>query len=592
MANLTNSDFKYFKDKIKKDKDKHEKEFIQRINPDLIDAYYEGDPDKLEENGLNATDRISLNTLFPTTITLAAQFYPQNPKFVAMAKRDGDELNANIAASSMNYYYEQMGAVRENQWAIMSAWLYGFGATKQGWRTVIKTNDPAKIDSKTTEKTFASRIAKPFTGNVSMEEEETPDYIAEEGPFLYFINPKDLYFDCDEPFGRGKYFTHHLKRCLYDIRTSGLYKIGEDFYSRFKQGKDEREVKLDLYEQWSWQRDGLYVFVFCDGWDKPLRFDKFPTAGEGFPFKILSLTTQINRVYPMPNARIAQRLQRLSDYILTLNKQAVERYRDIMVWDKNAFGPHEQAQIRANRIGSNIFSSRPPSQAGQHYGGANIPKDLFGVQEIVSNNIKEILSVVGAKLSGESEFDTLGQEKIGEFGNQLRAQGMQQNIRDFLKAQGRKLLQDIKQFDTSEKIIKVTGLDLTDPETGLPVTEKWVEFATDRSPQTLREIIPQELDIDVDITNTANRDLPVIRKQLSEIIGLVTNPAIVQLLAAQGKMVRVDKLIEDAIGALETSGNPSNYIEDIPQQVPTQPIPQGAPPIPQESQVLPQGGIV
>ena len=134
MAKLSTSDFRYYRNKLWKDKGFHEKEFIQRIDPDLIDSYYEGYPTKNETDLYNTTsntyvsagvhnaipDRLSLNTLFPSTATLVAQFYPQNPKFIGIPRREEDELASKVAAAAMNYYFEQMNAVKENQKAIIS----------------------------------------------------------------------------------------------------------------------------------------------------------------------------------------------------------------------------------------------------------------------------------------------------------------------------------------------------------------------------------------------------------------------------------------------------------------------------------------
>ena len=49
--NITQADFKYYCNKLRKDKGVHEKEFLTRINPDLIDRYIEGDPDNESING-------------------------------------------------------------------------------------------------------------------------------------------------------------------------------------------------------------------------------------------------------------------------------------------------------------------------------------------------------------------------------------------------------------------------------------------------------------------------------------------------------------------------------------------------------------
>lgn len=584
MPNLTQGDFKYLKNKLFKDKGYHEKEFLGRVNPDKIDLYYEGDPDRDEEIGTSDVRRMSLNHLFPATITLAAQFYPQNPQFIGIPKREGDELNAKIATAGMDYFYKEMNALLQNQLAITSGWLYGYGPTKQGWRTEFKQVPPVTLKPNTTQ-TFASKIKGFFSGGPNVEERESPDYIAAEGPWLNFVNPKDLYLDSEQPFGEGKYIHHHLLRSLYEVRTSGLYGLDDDFISKFKTSSDERESKLDLYETWMFLKDGMYIFTYCDRWEKPLRWDKSIYAAEGFPFRILTLTNQVNKVYPIPHAKIAQRLQRLDDYILTLQKKAIERYRDIMVWNKEAFDPAERTLIKKGKIGTNVFAnSQTPGSVGAHFGGSNIPKDLYAIHEVVEENVKAILGVIGARLTGESEVETATQEKISDYGNQLRAMGMTGKIKEFLISQGKKLLHDMKQFADAPLMFKVTGLDLEDPETGELITEKWVEFASETSEQTLKEIIPQDLDIDLDITNRTSRDLAVTRKQMGEYMAMAQG--LKEDLMAEGKRFSAYKFLKKIGETFETIDNADEFFDEVGPSPETTPIPGAMPP---EAPGVPRG---
>ena len=562
---ITQNDFRYLKDKLFDDRTFHDKEFLSRIDPDTLDAYFEGDPNKEYEGKGAKVNRISLSRLFPATSTLIPSLYPENPRFVGIPKRiPQDELGAKIAASAMNYYFAQMNAEAENQQAILSAWLYGFGVTKQGWRTEYRQDQAAQGAQKP--QGFLSRMGRLFAGQgaQSVEEEKTQEYISSEGPFLYFVNPKNIYFDQDQPLGRGKFVHEHIKRTLREIRTSGLYQVDEDFYTRYRGTQDERKISLDIYESWNWQDDKLYLFVYCDGYDKPLRYQEMPYASEGFPYKTLTFVKEINRVYPVSHMKVAQRAQRLLDYILTLQKEAIEKYKDITVFDGDAFDRDDKDAIRANRIGTNVFtkSGRPPGVTHSTVAGANIPKELFAVSTILENNIKEILTIVGARQTGSSDVETLGQEKIADYGNQLRSMGLQDSIKSFLLAQGKKLLQDLKQFATAPAIIKITGLNLRNPETGALVTDEWVEFATERSPQTLREIIPADIDIDIDITQTMRRDMAVVRKQLMEFVQTVVLP-LVPLLASEGKKFNAYEFIKKAGENFETLGNVEQFFIDI-----------------------------
>jgi len=574
MPAISGKDLKFYKDKLHKDKDFHRREFLERIDPDRIDAYFEGNPDAIYKGGraesyynyLNDSSqnvgRIAMNSIFPATSTLVAQFYPQNPKFIGIPKREGDELRAKVAASAMNYYYDQMLAVKENQRAIISAWMYGIGYTKQGWRTVFKQNPGVQVND--TSQSIGQKIKQVFTGTPSMEEVGDREYIADEGPFLEFVNPRDVYLDSEQPYGKHRFIHQRIPKSVYEIRTSGLYTVTDDFFAKFQQGRDERHTIIDLYESWVWMPDGIYVLVTIDDWNKALRWDKTPYASEGFPYKILTLTQQVNRIYPVSHMKVAQQLQRLSDYILTLQKEHIEKHKDITVFDGDAFNDTDRARIKKNEIGLNVFTSkgRPPQASAHHIGGNTIPQEMFIVNDILRGNIKEILTVVGARQTGESELGTATQEKIADFGNQLRAAGMQSQIKDFLKDQGKKLLQDLKQFGTAPAIFKITNLNLMNPETNTPVTEEWIEFATDRNPELLKDIIPAELDIEIDVSNTQDRSLPVMRKQLMDFIQGVVIP-LQPLLAIEGKKFNAFRFIKKMGENFETIDNCDEFFDDI-----------------------------
>src|SRR3990167_2065664 len=93
-------DFKYLKNKIHADEEWHKKEFMQRIDPSLIDAYFEGDPQNSWEHNDNTIYRMTTQRIFPATNTLLPTLYPSNPKFVCTGRGETNELDANIAASS------------------------------------------------------------------------------------------------------------------------------------------------------------------------------------------------------------------------------------------------------------------------------------------------------------------------------------------------------------------------------------------------------------------------------------------------------------------------------------------------------------
>jgi len=614
-------DFKFVKDKLRDDRTFHEREFMQRIDPYIIDAYYEGMPDNpsrginnkenayINFNEISASGlRMTQNRIFPTTATLMTQLYPNNTKFLCTPRTSEpvDKLNAKVSEGSINYYWKQMNAEEENKLAIMSAWLYGYGAVKQGWRTQYKKDYKAQEQ----QLSLLGRLTSMFKGNPGVEETITPDYIDYECPFLNYVNPINLYLDSSKPFKKGRYIHERITKSLSEIKDTGLYEMSDDFYNRYKGDADPRMKQIDLFESWIWWNDELYLCVTCDHveYQKPLRFQKMPYMAEGFPYQLLAFNKQVNRTYPISHMKVAQRQQRLLDYILNLQRETIEKYKDFTVFSGDAFDRINQERIKANVIGTNVFTKDgfPVSNAVTQVTSGNIPTNLFALQNILDMNIKEILTVLGARQSGESDFDTATQEQIAEQGNIIRSLGLQEEVNEFLKVQGKKLLQDLRQFATTAVKFQVAGINIKDPMTGELITDRYMEFGTMQSPRSLRDVITSEVDIDIDVTESVRRDLPIVRKQLGEIIALAGNPSIQQALAMEGKKIKIAELFQDLLNNFDTISNAEKYFEDIqppipgmmggmqPPEMQGMPMAEGLPPmsqgpVPMQGAITPEG---
>ncbi len=602
MSNITRGDFDFFRKQLREDRSIHEKMYIQRIEPHKILAYYEGTriPGDLKNSHIATTQqaigendeldlsRIALNKIFPATNTVATTLYPSNPGFTAGAKREQDEFKANIAQASMNYYFEEMNALEVNQRAIINAWLFGFGVVKQGWRTVFKRKSEVSLipgDAKNKVPTLRDRLGitseKPSSVNVETDNDD--EFVALSEPFIYSVPTSDILLDGSQPFDKGKRITHHIRRSLYDVKKSGMYDTSDAFMEKFGTKRDEREVMLDLWEKWVLLPGGWHILTMVDGpageWKQPLRWDKSPYLSEGNAFKLLRLNLEPDMTYPISHMAAGQRIHRQSDYILSLQLKHIRKHRSLDLFYEKALDTQTKNAIKKNEIGGYGFSSKPLAEGiHTHVGGNTIPKDLFAMQAIVLDNLQEILSVSGARAESgtkKGQDPTATRDKIAEFGNQLRTQTMQDQVNLFLKKQGIKLLQDIKQFATSPVLFKVTGLNMTNPETGKNVTEEWVEFATENNPPALKEAIQGDFDIKIDATNLARRDTGLIRQQMEQMLGLMGNPVFVQLLQSEGTQFNFTEFLKDLFGNFETISNPNKYFnqtDEEPQQEQAEPV--------------------
>ena len=612
MPKLSFSDLTYYKSWLAKARDYHEKQFLQRIDPDRIMGSYEGRKYLTQENPLNSStdqtpvDRISLNKFFPSTATLVTTLYPQNPKFLCTPKRTTpqDELSAKVLSSAMNYYFEEIGAEQENQNAIVNAWFNGFGCVKQGWRTVTRQVNPPEMiqEPQGLMAKLGGMFGKPKVKETNMEQGDSDEYIEQDEPFLFSIDPRDILLDPDMPFNKGQKVAHRIKRSLEQIKTCGLYKdLGDNFYSSMRTKKDDREIELDLWELWCVEDGVPYVITLCDRWEQPLRYQRMDYLSEGLPFTFLALNVEPKVTYPISHGKIIQNAQREIDYILTLQLKHLDKHRNQVLVNEKALSESGKRTLENNKLGGVVYTNVPvTSGVYSPITTAPIPADMFNLQGILTNQLMELLTVTGARATGASELETATQEKIAEMGNQMRTAGMQKMIKSFITKQGKKLSQDLKQFATAPAIFKITGLNVQDPMTGQLITDKWVEFGTEGNPTSLKDAIQGDYDIDVSMVSTSERELPVIRKQLVDAIGLLSNPVMQQSLAMEGKKVRTSELVKDLLKTFDTLANTDKYLEDLPPppMMPPQmpPMGPGGIPAPQPGLEVPspeaiQGGV-
>ena len=571
MADITYGDFTYWKKFLFKMRDYHDKEFTERIEPEKLKTCFEGKYVSEKEdyrtqisNSQAGVDKIRINKFFPATATVVSTLYPQNPKYVVTGRRDGDDVTAKVLASSMNYYMEEMGAKNENQMAILNAWFNGFGCVKQGWYTSFGTS--GSNNAATAQPAgFMGKLKQMFTGTDAQDtniEQEDNEFIIEDRPFLLSVDPNDIFLDHERPFKKHRVIAHKLKKTLQDIRTCGLYNdLDDDFYASLRTSDDDRDVELTLWEVWLMQKDGLYLMTYCDRWQKPLRWQKMGYLSEGFPFQLLRLNQEPGVTYPISHLSIAYRTQKERDYIMTLQLRQIDQFKNQLGIQEGALTPSGKVVLENNEPGGIVYFKGPISRSNYApLTTAPIPADLFSMASILETNLQELLTVTGARMTGESALPTATQEKIAEMGNQIRTAGMTAEIRDFMIAEGKKLAQDIKQFATAPVLIKVTGLDLMD-ESGQPVTEKWINFGQGGEPM-LKDAVQGEYDYDIDTTEALRRDLPVVRKQLAELAA--TAMQMEPLFNRVGKTFDAVAFFKDMAKNFETISNAEKYLKDLP----------------------------
>ena len=571
IKNLSIADKDFFKKHLSEAKGLQEKEFLAEINKDTLKAYYRGLDQEQQKYfsqlvNIESPEFATINKFFPSTNRITPSLYWRNPKIYFRPMKKTSDFSAKILTSVINYIYREKNLKHENQMSILDAWYWGFSGCKIGYQTDIKYKEPKK--------NMGQKIKEAF--RTPSKEEREIDYVEYEGPWARRISPFNILFDPYQSTGHDRIIWIKYEKTLDDILNSDLYEYDNDFAQKWNK-KDAREVKIILWEGWVRTKDGLYIYTICDQYDKPLRWEKSSWLGDGFPLCFLQFANETDCKYPTSYLRVAQKPQRHLNYLTTLQMQAIKKFRNQIGYNANSITEGGHTTLQANEIGGMVeFKTTPVGQVTPII-TAPIPKDLYAVGQMLTENLQECLQVSGLRLGSTEAEKTLGQDELKELGNQLGVSGIQDKVREFVKEQATKLSQMLKQFATAETIVPIVGLDIINPETGQLVIDEWLEFGTPQNPITLKEAIAGDYDVEVDIRSAQQPNQAVQLQLFEKMMSTLLQPEVQAQLQKFGKTIDFGKLIETWLSLhKEFIPNPDGFVKDI-KQMPEQMQQEGNP---------------
>ena len=563
----------------------HEREFMQRIEPELVRAFYRGRNKKEDEQYKNdfrtpAERRehfISYSRIFQATNTILPNLYYQNPRIIVSPSRGGDDSSSALMSSVLNHYMKELHQKEENQEAVLNTWFFGLGWKKIGYQTFFmpQTQDPeSMIEPK-------SGIIDKFMGGVNsilgkkpdnLESKERPQLVDYETVFNNSESPLNIMLDYKADLKNCKVKLHRMKRTLYELKNFGDYDENEIKVISEKLSKqggtrlDDREIDTTLNELHIQQRNGIWILTWIEEHNKPLKYDK---SDVGDAFEPLVFTNEPGVRYPISHMKVATQIQEHLDYMATLMIRIIDKTRNQLIINEKDLAPGQTQAIERNKIGGVIKTNKPINQGTfAQLTSAGVQNDLPLLMGMVQQNITEILGTDEQIISGNSKNKTLGQDKIANLGTQIRESGMLDKVRDWMINQKRKEGELIKLYSNAELHLQITGKDFRDKMTGMPQEDKWVSFMTPENPLGLKHYLKGEFDYDINIYEAIKPDNKVMREQYMGLIELGISPDSREALLGDNKKLRVGKLFDKVIGTFDAIGDTSEFVEDLtPQQV-------------------------
>lgn len=582
LTDLSQADFDFYKKYAQSMRTCHEKEFITRIDPDLMRAFYRGfnkkqkEQDTDEAGFYNKREHfLTLTRIFTGTNTIIPNLYYQDPKPIAIPLHGADKNSASLMQALIRHYMKENNSKIENQTAILNAWFFGIGWKKIGYQTAFMP----RVQEPETQLSPMDKIKQGFQNFLgekpdNNETRDVPQAVDYETLFNNSESPLNVMLDHKTDLLNGRMRLYRLKRTLHDLENFGDYDETalKELFEKMKHERgtrlDSREIELDLNELHIKQRNGLWILTWVDQFQKPLRYNKSTYQGKGFSDSPLVFTNEPGVRYPTSHMRVACQVQENIDYLSTLYIRTIDRMRNQLLINQNALAPGMDKALLANKTGGIIFTNQDITGGTfAQLTSAAVSNDIPNMIAIMQNNLTEILGADEQMISGKSTNKTLGQDQLARIGTQVRESGMLDKVRDWMIDQIRKEGMYLKQFSNAELYIQIDQEDMSDERSGQATTDKWMSFMTEQNPLGAKHYLQGEFDFDMNIYEAIKPNKQELQKEYTDAINLYSQPAVYQAMLRNGSIPRVDKLAEAAGKNFELI-NANDFVERLnPMQV-------------------------
>ena len=287
------------------------------------------------------------------------------------------------------------------------------------------------------------------------------------------------------------------------------------------------------------EQQGGKVVVIVQGIDEPAVVDKWPFKMDGFPWAEIVLHPINSEFYGMPSWLPYEQQLIEKNKIRTYQLENAKMHGNLKTYvDKDKVD--EEARKRAASGTPEIVEVQgPPGQAVFQPGIPNVSVEFYRVDEKVNKdqeNISGISDVKRGALARRAETAT--QANIQDRSSNTRTDYNRQDVADWIQTIARKVIQLMKQFYDTERIIRVVGS-----------TE--IEWSDNFS----KSDITDEVDIEVDVATLQPINDPIRQRQALDLLQLsiqaISNPQVLQKLISEGANISLSEMIKELLKTLE-----------------------------------------
>ena len=563
MKNLKNEDIQKWRLEIEQAEKFKEEEFgsieqgrIRGVGEN-IDYFERGFGSKFIADYGVGEEFVSLNIIYPIVKNIIPSLYYRNPYVLAVPKRKDDEMSAPYASATINYFYRELDIKSINQLCIFDAYVLGMGVCKIGYSTQIGIDAEDENLEKEREKGKFQKV-KEFFGLAKPKEEEKPksisynEYIKSENPYSIWVNPFKFGIDPRATSIHNATYVYEVITTTLDrVKKSKNYKntadlngspIEKGFAKDLPESVLDQFKTIDLYEIHYKTDDGIYILVLAkDGNEyKELRHEKSIYEMDGFQYEVLTFNKHGHKLYPRSDIDVTKGLQDRINLTFENILDQVDKYVSKIAYDETAITKQGELALRDGQLGSMVACNKNPAEVFKDISLTQVKGDLAVFIDKLIDTISLETGITKAMLTGMTSAETATEAQIGQAGQNLRISDKSDQVQEFANRQARKLWQVIKQFVDLEELELITGETSYDEVTGTPKYSWKNPIDTD-----MREkLIVGEYDFQIEVGSTQKPDLPILRKQIENMVNIIGGQGVLQAFQIQGYKIELAEIFK------------------------------------------------
>jgi len=552
-------------------------------------ARYLADYSKIDPNYL-----VPLNIIYPIVKNIIPSLYYKNPFIVAIPKRKQDEDSSSYVSAMVNHFYKQIDVKRINQQVIFDAYVLGMGICKLGYATRFGMDiEDVELEKKRQQEKKKGILEMLWLRKPKVPEElpkniDLNEFIIAENPYVTWVNPFNFGIDpMANSIYEANYVYEKIITTLDKVKGNKNYKntkdlSGMDLEPTFQKDIPSTQIEkfkpIELYEIHYKTDEGINILVLAkdQGDSVVLRHDESIYEIDGFQYEILTFNKHGHKLYPKSEIDIAKPLQdRINNTFENILEQ-LDKFMTKLAYDEAGVTADGKKALKDGMLGSLVACNKNPSEVIKEIAFTQVKGDLMVLIDKMVDIISLETGITRAMLTGLTSAETATEAQIGQSGQNLRISDKADMVADFSNRQGRKLWQIIRQFVDLEEVELITGDTAFDDVTGTP-RYTWLK-PIDNNIQ--EKLITGEYDFQIEVGSTQKPDLPVLRKQVENMVNILGGKGVLEAFATQGYKIELAEIFKKYLQMFpDVFTNISRIIKPI--QAPQQamlPSPQGGQP--------------